>query len=381
MTGRPAVLFWVQHLLGVGHLRRAAVLARAFRRAGVEVSLVSGGMPEPGIDLEGGTLVQLPPVRAGDRHFKTLVDGDGAVIDEEFRRRRIGRLLDAWRAAAPDIIVTELFPFGRRQLRNEVVTLLEAARAREPRPLVVSSVRDILVEPPKAERSREMLDWSRRLYDRVLVHGDPDLVAFDETFSLAAEIADRIAYTGYVVETPVRRPGGPGTGEVLVSAGGGAVSEDLFRAALAARPRTCLRGHPWRLLAGHALPEPALAALAAVAGDGVVVERARTDFTSLLANCTLSISQGGYNTVMELAAARARAVIVPYAGGLETEQTLRARLLEGRTAIRSIPEDGLGPEALAAAVDAAMEGPEPGAPDIRMDGAPTSARLLREWLS
>ncbi len=381
MTGRPEVLFWVQHLLGVGHLRRAAVLARAFRRAGMEVTLVSGGMPEPGIDLDGGTLVQLPPVRAGDRYFKTLVDSGGTVIDESFRQRRLALLLDAWRAAAPDIIITELFPFGRRQLRSEVLALLDAAGARRPRPLIVSSVRDILVEPPKPERSEEMLDWTRRFYDRVLVHGDPDLIAFDETFSLAAGIADRVAYTGYVVEMPTRRPGGPGTGEVVVSAGGGAVSEELFRAALAARPHTCLGGHVWRLLAGHALADDTLAELAAIAGDGVVVERARTDFTSLLANCTLSISQGGYNTVMELAAARARAVIVPYAGGLETEQTLRARLLETRTAIRSVSENGLGPETLAAAVDAAMEGPEPELPDIRMDGAGTSARLLREWLS
>ena len=35
-----------------------------------------------------------------------------------------------------------------------------------------------------------------------------------------------------------------------------------------------------------------------VCGDGVIVERARTDFPSLLMNCALSISQGGYNTVM-----------------------------------------------------------------------------------
>ena len=30
---QPSVLFYVQHLLGIGHLKRAVVLAQAMRRA------------------------------------------------------------------------------------------------------------------------------------------------------------------------------------------------------------------------------------------------------------------------------------------------------------------------------------------------------------
>jgi predicted glycosyltransferase len=40
--------------------------------------------------------------------------------------------------------VIELFPFGRRQMRFELLPLLEAARARSPRPWIISSVRDVL---------------------------------------------------------------------------------------------------------------------------------------------------------------------------------------------------------------------------------------------
>ena len=43
MTGR--VFFYVQHLLGIGHLRRAATLARAMAAGGFDVLLVSGGAP------------------------------------------------------------------------------------------------------------------------------------------------------------------------------------------------------------------------------------------------------------------------------------------------------------------------------------------------
>ena len=62
-------------------------------------------------------------------------------------------------------------------------------------------------------------------------------------------------------------------------------------------------------------------------GD-VIVERARADFITLLKNCRRSISQGGYNTMMEVLATGAIGIAVPYAGGQETEQTMRVKLLE-----------------------------------------------------
>ena len=43
-----SVFFYVQHLLGIGHLKRAATLAQALRDAGFKVVLASGGVPVPG---------------------------------------------------------------------------------------------------------------------------------------------------------------------------------------------------------------------------------------------------------------------------------------------------------------------------------------------
>ena len=40
---KPRVFFWVQHLLGIGHLRRAATVARHLADGGFDVLLVSGG--------------------------------------------------------------------------------------------------------------------------------------------------------------------------------------------------------------------------------------------------------------------------------------------------------------------------------------------------
>lgn len=232
-----------------------------------------------------------------------------------------------------------------------------------------------------------MLERARKYFDAVLVHGDPNFVPFDQTFPQAREIADMIHYTGYVVTDRARRgsdetaaPGEegklPGEDEVIVSSGGGAVSEPMLRAVLDAYPLSRANDTTWRVLVGHNLPQDRFDALVADAPQGMVVERARTDFPILLTRCRLSISQGGYNTIMEVLAANARAVMVPYAGGLETEQTLRTRLLAERGLIQTIAEEDLTPELLATAIDRALEMPRPADAGIDMNGARNTARIV-----
>jgi predicted glycosyltransferase len=101
----------------------------------------------------------------------------------------------------------------------------------------------------------------------------------------------------------------------------------------------------------------------------------------LLANCAVSVSQAGYNTVMEILAARARAVVVPFAGGAETEQMLRASALAQRGYIHVVAESDLGPQTLAAAIDRAAFGPPPPVAALDLDGAAASARILHEHLA
>ena len=244
MSGK--VLFWVQHLLGVGHLARTATLARRAAEEGLEAVVASGGEPAPTIDVTGARLVQLPSARAVDIHFKVLHDADDAPIDDDWRARRRDATLRLFREERPDVLVTELFPFGRRQFRFEMEPLLaEAKPAGVP---VVASVRDILVAPAKPERLVEMLERVRNWYDHVLVHGDPSLVPFERTFPHLSEISDRVAYTGYVVDERESEAGPDGHDEILVSAGGGAVAEPLLRAAVAAKPLTQARNARWRFL-------------------------------------------------------------------------------------------------------------------------------------
>jgi predicted glycosyltransferase len=231
-------------------------------------------------------------------------------------------------------------------------------------------------------RQDQMLESFENHFDRVLVHGDPALVPFDKTFRHTARLGNRLHYTGYVVE-PVAIPKGPdiqGDREVLVSVGGGAVGQRLLQTALQARPLTQLSHVPWRLLAGVNASASDLEQLSRTAASmhGVVVEHYSSDFPRLLAQCRLSVSQGGYNTVMEVIQARAPAVIVPYAGGAETEQTLRTRLLAERGWIEMVEEAELNAQSLALAVDrASVRTMLP--PPVRLDGARQSANIVAGW--
>jgi predicted glycosyltransferase len=302
-------------------------------------------------------------------------------VDEAWRARRRDALLGAFRSHEPDVILLELFPFGRRQFRFELLPLLEAAHASPSPPRIACSVRDILVGSKGAERAAEIVSLLRSRFDAVLVHGDPAIVPFYATFPAASEIADLIRYTGYVCERAAEwaDPGSmAGEGEVIVSAGGGAVGADLLFAALAARPSTALAGATWRFLAGPNLPDGDYARLLALADERTLVERFRPDFGERLKSCALSISQAGYNTTMDLLRAGARAVVVPFETPSETEQRRRADLLAQRGLLTVVPADGLSAETLATGIAAALASPKPHSASIDLDGAAKTATLVAD---
>ena len=369
------VFLWVQHLLGTGHLRRAATLARALAAEGFDVLLVSGGAAST-VDPGGARFHQLPPLRAVDDKLKVLGHPDGRRAESAFLEARAQELVALLRSERPDIVITEQFPFGRTQMLGELVPLVEAAQALRPKPLIVSSVRDVVRDTVSPARTSQMVDLFERYFDLLLIHADPDFVGFGESFAGWQRIKDRARYTGYVVEALPRATHDAGAGEVIVSAGGGAVGGALLRAAIAARPRTSLTDRTWRLLVGANMSAEERTALKAE--PGMIVEPARSDFTTLLANSALSISQGGYNTVIETLMFADRAVIVPFVTERETEQTRRAELLARRGMVQMVRERELDGATLAAAVERALAGPSIRSfPRCDADGGRKTAALLR----
>ena len=374
-------------------------LANALSLAGHRVVLICGGADghghNNGHDNDGHVtphkIVQLPPLKAAIGDFGTLLTADGQAADDAYFANRCAQLLRQVREDSPQVLIVETFPFGRRAMRFELVALMEMCAAFASPPLRICSLRDIL-QTRTAKRYRQTCDEVAAWFDGVVVHGDKAVVELAETFPLADELADKVFYSGYlhhINDSPPQHindsPRNKSAGGVVVSAGGGAVGIELLQTAIAARAFSKLRNRQWRILVGGNVEADAFAALRAHAhenahkngGDGgIVVERNRDDFAKLLANCAVSVSQAGYNTVLDVVAAGCAAVLVPFAKGGETEQTLRAaKFVECGYAV-AVAETALTPRTLAAAIDRAAELDLAKCRAVDRDGARKSVEII-----
>jgi predicted glycosyltransferase len=367
------VFIWVQHLLGLGHFARARALAAALSDAGFAVTLASGGVTPSDAVPRDYAFVQLPPARAKDELFDELVDDTGALVDQRWHEARRDALLAAFDKVHPDIVITETFPFGRRLLNFELHALIETARARVQPPLIVASLRDILQRPRKPDRANAMVDYAHTNYDALLVHGDPGVVRLEESFAEIISLAERTHYTGYIGAKPQRVA--TRRTEILVSAGGGAAGKALIEAAFKARELSRLKGRPWTFVTGPLADGTAQH----TPTNNVTIARTLPDFRARLSSAAVSVSQAGYNTLVEAVAAGTPTIAVPFETDREKEQRMRAEKFAARGWIKMMAQNALDPRALAVAIDDLADTTLPRA-SLNLDGAAGSVAALNTLL-
>ena len=375
------IFLYVQNLLGIGHLRRAAAISRALVEIGLEVNFVSGGIPIPNLNVGRARFHQLPPVRSLDGNFKVLVDETGREIDDRWRQNRCSKLLSLFEETKPSIILTELFPFGRRQFRFELIPLLDRAQEAKWKPKIIASMRDILVTKSRHDRNVEISRTLTTYYDKVLVHGDKQIITLEETFPLSHEITHLVEYTGYVLNPSISdSKERVGSGEVVVSLGGGAVGSDTLTKLFKIRREKFMDDTRWRFIVGPHMPEEILHEVKLSPIENTIVERMRPDLPSLINRARLSISQAGYNTVAEVLSSNTPAILVPFEGGDETEQRIRADLLAKRVAVEVVYEDKLDSQTLAKTITRALKDQTKTALKIDLKGAERTAKILSKMI-
>ncbi|MDA4843791.1 glycosyltransferase family protein [Hoeflea poritis] len=379
MKSQPTVLYYVQHLLGVGHVFRTMRITAALVRAGFRVELIYGGEKLPHFDDHGALVHFLPPLTSSKGDFSNLVTGDGSIADDAYRVSRREKVLNILKECSPDILVTEAFPFGRRQMHFELLPLMEAAIAMQPRPKIFASVRDILQEGNKPSKDRQSVDLLRRYFDAVLVHGDDQLVDLSATFPLVDEISDLVHYTGIV--TPQLTDeilDADDQYDVVVSAGGGLLGRELLFAAAEAKAMSPLSDARWCLLTG---PFGDAGENERLAGYGLTVLQFVPDLYRLLKTARLSVSLAGYNTVADIMAAGCRCIMAPQWNDKETEQLRRAQLLDARGLAVMLPHEEKTPSALCEAIERTLALPAPDWNSIRQNGAEETVRYLHKALA
>lgn len=372
------VMIVVTHLLGTGHLSRALTLGRAFVEDGHETFVATGGMPAPQLDSAGMTLLGLPPLRSDGTDFTRLLTQSGEVAEEAYHAARATALVKAVQSFAPDVLITELFPFGRRSLAAEFLTGLQAARDLPRKPIILGSIRDILAPPSKPSKADRTEDIVCEYYDGVLVHSDQNVIPLAVSWPVTDRLNDRLYYTGFVApKAPAPHPEGVGKDEVLVSAGGGSVGQPIFRAAIEAACQ--MPNRRWRLLVGGQDAPARIDQLRQLAGDiSVIIEPVRPDFRQMLPLAAASVSMCGYNTALDILQSGTPAVFVPFDDGKEVEQSLRGQTLSEMPATSVLPSKKLDGETLAQAVaEVVTSDPRP-ISDRGFDGATKSVEIAKQ---
>jgi len=382
------IIFYCQHVLGVGHLFRSLEICKAL--TGHEVLLIIGGPHFETNIPKHVRVLQLPELQM-DTGFKGLFSSHSQISLDQIKEQRQKNLFALFEKEKPDLFLVELYPFGRKAFRFELDPLLAAIRNQKPSPCgVVCSVRDILVEKEDQQKHEgRAVDTLNRFFDAVLVHSDSKLIKFEETFFRHAELRIPLFYTGYIAKKPPLNARQQIRSRleikdkdlmIVASAGGGSVGKPLLESVIRAFQK--FSGDSSATLfvyTGPYIVEQDFAHLKSLASQRIRVEKFSSDFLAYLAAADLSISMGGYNTSMNILACGVPALVWPF--GLNHEQRLRAHRLAERGALKILNDENLQPDRLAEILAQTLSEPHPGKLDIDLDGAAKTARWLEDWVA
>jgi len=381
------ILHYCQYVLGIGHFFRTLEIDRAL--AEHEIILVTGGSE---IDVRLPNHIQefrLPGLHM-DREFKNLFAKNRENPVAQIKKERRQMLFSLYKKESPDVFIVELYPFGRRAFSFEIDPILKGIRYQILKPgRVICSLRDILVDRRKYKASYEakVVDLLNNYFDALLIHSDPSLLKIDATFSSIEQITIPVVYTGFVTPKPspnarrhLRKKMGIKKNDKLIvaSLGGGKVGRSLLEAVLDAfqlidASKNCFLA----VFTGPFMEQQDVDRLQKQSSKKISVERFTPEFLSYLAAADLSISMAGYNTCMNILAAKVPALVWPFSQN--REQRFRAERLSENSAMRVLKKLDLKPSRLANIIDQTLNQPLTPISDIDLDGANKTAQWIQNW--
>lgn len=370
---RRRILFYCQSLVGLGHLTSSLHVIRELLTY-ADVDLIYGGQTVKAFPEQPGFRhLRLATVLI-DNHTGALFAPDSSLdLDAVWAEREAA--IGAFLAPDYDAMIVEFFPFGRRRLKHEILALFERLRRSNNKMPIFSFVREILV-PEAPETEARIVKMINTHIHSVFVRGDPDIVRFEETFSLTHEIADKLHYVGYVSPPP---PAHWPTRDnrIIVSQGGGEIGLILLRAAIETAP--LLPQYRFVIVcSSRATAEERADLQARVSSSNVEVVAFLANFQEQLLRVALSISLGGDNTLMDVISTQTKALAFPYMGN--SEQVLRIRKLAAKGFIEQLDVEDLAPTRFSGKIAAALKRPYP-QKTLQLDGAMVMSRRIKDMLA
>ena len=382
------VSFYCQHVLGIGHFHRSLEICLALA-VQHPTTLILGGPP---VAFNPGKIKTfLLPGLEMNTEFQGLMSCDPSLTLEDVKWQRQQMLLGHLQDERPDILITELYPFGRKAFRFEIEPLLNGIRSGTLPPcLCCCSVRDILVEKTTGREKFEQraVQTLNDHFDGILVHADREIISLGDTFQRLDDIRIPLHYTGFVTKTrgnnssvSIRKELDLATTDKLIvaSIGGGNVGSELL---FAVQQAVALLSHGNRihlqLFCGPYCNEQDYHLLQKNSHRAVTVDRFTDQFPAWLEAADLSISMAGYNTCMNLLQAGIPALVLPFRQN--REQRLRAERIGRKAPIAILNEHLLAPAVLAERIEHQLLQTRQ-LPAINLHGAEETVRQLEKWYS
>jgi len=422
MLSKKRIVFFSQHLLGVGHHFRNLQIVRALAKSH-KVYFVDGGREVHRIDIPSVTTIRLPALFK-DLESQRIVCEDPKFSLRKAQEKRRQILLEKIVQIQPDIFVIELFPFARSILYKELIPAIQKARAINPKAKVICSVREIIRKTPEKELSTKkpphqetlffiprmiwyaVSFWRKdeknkrlarlyyervvpvlnRYFDYVLIHGDPRLFQLESFFPWTENIEIPIEYTGYISEKlesldsdtqKTIEKQGP---YVLVSVGGGILGWDMITTAVQTwkilRENGYIQNMKMVIFVGVFMKDAEYDAIKEMCTeDFFFLSRFTNNFLQWMQGAELSISQAGYNTCMNVLETGVKAILVPIPAKTDLDQAPRAEKLSELGIADMIRSEELTLERMANAILERLESPRM-KHNILLNGAERTEQLL-----
>ncbi|MEB3295789.1 MAG: glycosyltransferase [Synechococcales bacterium] len=384
------ILFYCQHILGIGHLIRSMQLVRGLSED-FEICFINGGEVIPEFEISPSIEVINLPALKTDTEFQTLqvVGSDRSLAEvQEIRKNQLLQIFDRFQ---PDLFLIELFPFGRKQFRFELLPLLDRIQATGRKTKVVCSLRDIVVgKKNQVAHEAKVCDLMNQYFDLLLVHSDRHFMPLDVSFSRSQDLNCPIYYTGYVVQ-PLSQERDLSEADqialsrpepmILTSIGGGRFGHELVDAVLRSAPiLAATLPHHIHLFAGPFMPEDKYDALQQQAAGltNLTVRRYTGRLLDYMQKAELSISMGGYNTTMNVLTTGVRSLMLTFMGNGDREQEIRALALQEQGILTMLtPEDLETAVFTQKVLDSLQTFPAPA--QIDLEGVAKTTQLLKQF--
>lgn len=327
------VMIYSHDTYGLGHLRRNLALAEALVRANptMRIVIVSGSRIAASFEVcRGVDVVQLPPViKTGPGQYESY----GLAISLSLiKRARAAIIKDVIARFDPEVFYVDHSPLG---MSNELVSVLDFLVSSRAEIRRVIGLRDIIDSPESVTRSWAAdgtLEAIGRFYHQAYVFGEEHLFDFGSAYAIPSNV--ELRYLSYLGKPEFIAAGQRRTkkfsnfsshgGHFLVTGGGGGDAKEVcelgIRVAQIVGVETVVVTGP--LMDFQTLCE--LRELAKGAANIKIIEFS-SNFEDLVANARVAMAMAGYNTTVELAAARVPALYLPRTYPRQ-EQAIRAEI-------------------------------------------------------